>query len=228
MGWRSALRSYNTATRANQQRTNRAERIISRHDASVDRLTSDFDEESIKDLKKVEAFEEKLAERPISFGQVDYHPEVERWSFRELSDETGQITFNMRLSIRDSPVTFEPSSLELPDRHVEFVAAAFSRHGIFIAVKVTPRPSATKAIKLIYKTTPAKNRIMLEDSEGMQVLPVESNIDDPVVHEDRNLRMVVFPLGCRRADDGSVETVLLGRWIPVHCHWSCGSCGPGD
>jgi len=102
MGWRGALRSAGAAARRAERDGQRRANQIQRLHQKADSLLSRLSEEAQRDLRKVEAFEERTMEAPVRTLDLRYD-EQGQWICRPLVDRTGNIQFSIGPAFTSDP-----------------------------------------------------------------------------------------------------------------------------
>ncbi len=191
MGWRGVLRSANAASRAsarNRQRLDNAER---RAYAKVNQVVGRLDQEVERDLERMAKFEGQLAIKPITAGGLRFR-EPNQWSFKELSDNTGQLKWAIQAHFKpDAAALGEP--VEDQGRVYRLKAIAVTQWGFFRAFTVSEGPNTRGRTKLFNKTNPLSNRVLLV-ADGKAYRALEGQLDAPLVSPEGEIALVAFPL----------------------------------
>lgn len=203
MGWRGALRSINAASRAaerdRQRRANAARRLHN----SVDRVVQSLDSEVERDLARIEAAEERIRAKPLSGSGVSFDPQTQRWIFKEISDRTGQIKWNLRAEFTSDTVQGE-SAAQDAGRTYELIGLCATRWAVFAAFRIIANANPGRPTKLFNKTNPANNKVVLLVN-GVAFRAVEGQLDIDTPSAGDTVALAAFPLPSGPAGDVSIE-----------------------
>jgi hypothetical protein len=207
MGWRGVLRSMAAASRAAERDRQRREQAVQRAHDQVDKTVDRFDQEVERDVAKIAAIEQKVLAKPLTASGIAYNPETQRWSFKEIVDNTGQLTWKLALEFSSDQVVADKAVADGP-RAYELIAFAATRWASYAAFRVSIS-AVGPATRLFNKTNPANNRVFLT-STGTSHRAIEGQLDVDVPIPGSTIALVAFPPFKSAAVDLSIDFLLKG------------------
>lgn len=206
MGWRGVTRSLIAASRAAERENARRANAINRARRNVDKVSDRLDSEIHRDLEKIGLLDIKMAEKPISFGEIAFRPETNDCYSRQFADNKGAIKWSFALKF--TPEVAVSGVVEDGCRTYELTAAVLTRWGIVLAFKISLSGSG-RSTKLLSKSNPANNKIFLI-ADGIAYRAIDGDLDMQLPPGTSNHGVVAFPLPPGEPSDLAVEFVLRG------------------
>lgn len=167
MGWKGVLRSMAAADRRQRRATEKQLTALNRVGRKVDRIVDQLDDELARDLEKVARTEARIAEKPITTGGLTFASEEKRWSFKTLSDQTGDFTWTIRPSFTSDDVVVDSVAIGNGSRKMTALSFAATKWAIFVAFKLEEEDGEKRPKKLINKTDPNKSLVYLRTESGL-------------------------------------------------------------
>jgi hypothetical protein len=153
------------------------------------RMDDRIDTEVFKDKAKVQQFESRLREKPISLCGLNYSLHDKRWSLKPIVDDTGNFKWTVAASYENDQVDFG-SALVDGDLKLEPIAAAVTSTGIYVAFR---RSGTTKrAQKILFRNDPSRNRLFIT-IDGRNYRALEGTVDQPDID---GISIAAFPPYC--------------------------------
>lgn len=206
MGWRGVTRSLIAASRAAERENARRTNAINRARQNIGRISDRLDSEIRRDLEKVGLLDIKMAEKPITFGEIAFRPDTNDCYSRRFADNKGAIKWSFALKF--TPEVAVSGVVEDGCRIYELMAAMLTRWGVVLAFRISVRGSG-RSTKLLSKSNPANNKIFLI-ADGVAYRAIDGDLDTQLPPGTSSHGVVAFPLPPGEPLDLAVDLVLRG------------------
>ena len=190
MGWRGVLRSAGAAARRAERESQRRASHVHRLHQKAESLVGRLSQEAQRDLRKVEAFEEKIMQAPIRTLNLRYD-EQGQWICQPLVDHTGDIHFSIGPGFASDPVAFSPRSIEFDGRIIAPLACCLSRYATLVAFSIATSSPSQKRRRLVNKTNPENGSVVLVAGD-QAFYAFDGSVDGTTIPRVRKTGVIAF------------------------------------
>ncbi len=223
MGWKGLVRSLaageRQAARERQRLANHAARVESKAESILGKLSNEIE----MDMRRVVAFEEKLARKPVDSLDLQFDVGT-GWRAEPFTNNTGVLTFTLQPHFASLPVHFNPDVVDLGDCRLTPLACTVTSYATFVAFSAITDRSSLR-LTLVKPTQPEDSRLLLVGQDGVVRAPLDCSLKgtllagtevtgvvafEPFEEAVHGFKVACLPKKQSKTDDPEPEMIEIG------------------